>query len=273
MNDPIKIALVGAGGRMGREITRAVMAHDDLQIAEAVEQSKSPVIGRDVGEVAGVGALGVKVGHDLMAAFKASDVALDLSLPGATGAVVLSARTAKTPLVCGTTGLTDDLIQAIDSAAREIPVLYTPNLSLGVAVMTALVERAVKSLGNGYDIEIVEMHHRNKVDAPSGTALAIADAAARAQDLFPKDSVKVGRAGHTGVRPQTEIGVHSVRGGGVFGEHTAILAGQHERLEITHRADSRSLFAEGALRAVRFLRGKRAGRYSMADTVMGEARR
>ncbi len=273
MSTPTTIALVGAGGRMGREITRAVMNHEDLQIVQAVERAESPVAGKDLGEVAGINTLGVPIGHDLMAAFSAADVALDLSLPGATGAVVLSARTANTPLVCGTTGLTDELIQAIDSAARDIPVLYTPNLSLGIAVMTTLVEQAVKGLGDGYDIEIVETHHRKKVDAPSGTALAIAEAAARAQDLFPKDSIRLGRSGRTGIRPQSEIGVHAVRGGAVFGEHTVLMAGQHERIEITHRAESRALFAEGALRAVRFLKGKRPGRYTMADTVRGGAKR
>ncbi len=148
-----------------------------------------------------------------------------------------------------------------------MPVLHTPNLSPGIAVMTALLEQAVAALGDNYDIEIVEIHHRNKVDAPSGTALALARAAGSAAAMDPDETLVFGRHGETGVRPMDSIGVHAVRGGGVFGEHTAVLAGDHERLEITHRAGSRALFATGALRAAVFLCGVGPGLYTMADVL------
>lgn len=268
MNEkPITIALVGAAGRMGQEITRIAARRQQLRVGAAVEGVGSPAVGRDLGDIAGIGNLGVTIVDHLETAFAAADVAVDLSLPKATVNVIDAALATDTALVCGTTGLEDSTLSLFDSAAKRIPVLYTPNLSPGIAVLSALVEQASAALGGDYDIEIVEMHHRDKVDAPSGTALALAEAAARGAKTDLAETLQVGRAGQVGKRPASEIGVHAVRGGGVFGDHTVILAGQHERIELSHMAASRSLFAEGALRAAQFLSGKPPGRYTMADVL------
>ncbi|MCP4599977.1 MAG: 4-hydroxy-tetrahydrodipicolinate reductase [Proteobacteria bacterium] len=252
---------------MGREITRMANGRDDLRIVAAVERPGSPHLHKDLGEMAGIGPCNIVIGDDPKKAFDSADVAIDLSLPEATRKIIQTARESRTPIVCGTTGISDSTLAEINAATDEIPVLYAPNLSLGVAVTTALVEQAAKALGEDYDIEIVEMHHRDKVDAPSGTALALAEAAARSKGLDIKEGFRIGRAGNTGVRSRSEIGLHAVRGGGVFGEHTVILAGRHEKIEITHRASSRTLFAEGALRAAMFLYDKPPGKYTAADTL------
>jgi 4-hydroxy-tetrahydrodipicolinate reductase len=267
MQKPLAIALVGAAGRMGLEIARAARARGDLRIVSAVERQGAVAVGSDLGEIAGAGASGVIVGEDLVKAFESADVAIDLSLPEATSAVVAAAKKTKTPLVLGTTGIDEAALTAIDEASKDIPILYTPNLSPGIAVAAALVEHAVKALGPGYDIEIIETHHRNKKDAPSGTALTLAQAAARSRGLNLTEASRLGRSGQTGMRPENEIGIHAVRAGGVFGDHTVVLASEHERIEITHRASSRALFAEGALRAALVLVGKPPGRYTMADIV------
>jgi 4-hydroxy-tetrahydrodipicolinate reductase len=260
------IALVGAAGRMGSAIARAASASVEVRIAAAVDHPSSGAVGRDLGELAGLGELGVAVGDRLEPALTGIDAVVDISHPDATLGVIAAAESAGVPLVCGTTGLADDAHAALDRAAERIPLLYTPNLSPGIAVMTALLERASAALDPGYDIEIAEIHHRDKIDAPSGTALLLARTAARARGL-DDTAFRHGREGRTGARPVGEIGVHALRGGSVFGEHKALLAGDHERLEITHRAASRDLFAEGALRAVSFLVGKPAGRYTMADVL------
>lgn len=266
MSGPVRIGVVGAAGRMGLEIVRAAAARDDVEVGSAVEHSGSPLLGTDIGAVAGLGPMGVKILAGACEAVEAVDVMIDLSLPEATADVVEAAVRARRPLVCGTTGLDSAAMDLLDRAAASIPLLYTTNLSPGIAVMTELLSRAVDALGESYDIEIVEMHHRNKVDAPSGTALSLASAAARAAS-FDDDPLVHGRSGKTGVRPARVIGIHAVRGGGVFGDHTAILAGAHERIEITHRAGSRALFAEGAIRAALFLADAPVGRHTMADVL------
>jgi 4-hydroxy-tetrahydrodipicolinate reductase len=266
MKNSVTVALVGAGGRMGLEITRVASSREDVRVGAAVEHAGSIAVGQDLGVLAGVGANGVVIGVDMLQAFTMADVVIDLSLPSATPAVVADARAAKKPLVCGTTGLDEQTLALFDSASADIAVLQTPNLSPGIAVTKTLVERAAAALGPDYDIEIVELHHRDKVDAPSGTALALADAAARSRGLGD-EAYKFGREGHTGPRTQTEIGIHAVRGGGVFGEHTVILSGRNERIEITHRAASRTLFAEGALKAAIFLSSCMPGCFSMKDVL------
>jgi 4-hydroxy-tetrahydrodipicolinate reductase len=267
MADRVGIALVGAAGRMGLEMARVAAARTDVGIVAAVERPGSPAVGRDLHELAGLGPGGPVVGADADQAASGADVVVDLSSPAAAGATLASALFGLRPIVCGTTGLSPETLAAFDRASGEIPVLVAPNLSLGVAVLNALAGRAVAALGPGYDIEIVEMHHRDKTDAPSGTALLLADTAARAAGLVPCDAIRFGREGRTGARPQGEIGVHAVRGGGVFGDHTVILAGRHERLELTHRAISRTLFAQGALAAALFLHGKPPGNYTMAHVL------
>jgi 4-hydroxy-tetrahydrodipicolinate reductase len=266
VSDNVEIALIGAAGRMGLAVVRAAAAHPKVAVSAAVDHPSSGRIGSDLGELADIGATGVTVGSDLVEALAEVDAVVDISHPDATRAVIEAATAAELPLICGTTGLAEETHAAFDLAARRIPLLYTPNLSPGIAVMTELLSRAVAALGQGYDIEITEIHHRDKIDAPSGTALALARAAAEARGLTDK-AFRHGREGRTGTRSTEEIGVLALRGGRVFGEHTAMLAGEHERLEITHRAASRDLFAEGAIRAALFIAGKPPGRYTMADVL------
>lgn len=262
-----KICLVGAAGRMGLEIVKAAAASKNAQIASAVENEQSPFLGRDVGELAGLGPAGVTIASDLAACAAECDVIVDLTLPIATASVVAAAEAAKKPLVCGTTGLTSAALSLFDEAAKTIPLIQATNLSLGVAVLSILAEEAAKLLDKSFDIEIVEMHHRNKVDAPSGTALSLADAAARGRGLDAEKALRNGRQGHTGVRSEDEIGMHALRGGGVFGDHTVIFASPAERVELVHKAESRALFAEGAVKAAVFLVGKKPGRYTMKNVL------
>ncbi len=265
MSTALRIALVGAAGRMGVAITRAVQARDDCTLSAAVERPGAPSIGADLGQLSGVGPIGVELSDDL-GAIGRGDVVVDLSLPEATADVIAAARAARLPLVCGTTGLDARLQAQFKSVAAEIAVLVTANLSPGIALLTAFAEQAREALGADYDIEIVEMHHRNKVDAPSGTALALAQAVAPSQ-AEERYSTVFGRRGRVGQRRVAEVGVHAVRGGGVFGEHTVIFAGEHERVELTHRASSRELFALGALKAARFLYQRPAGLYTMKQVL------
>jgi len=263
---PVRLGLVGALGRMGLEIARAAGARDDVRIAAAVERRDHPGQGADLGASAGLERSGVIVGWDLEACAAAADVVVDLSHAAAAAGVAAAAAAAGKALLCGSTGLDAAALAAIDRAAASIPALYTPNLSPGVAVLADLVRRAAAALGDAYDVEIVEIHHRRKADAPSGTALLLAAEAARGRGAAEPE-LCLGRSGHTGERPTGQIGIHAVRGGGVFGEHRVILAGPHERIEIAHAAESRALFAEGAIRAALFLARARPGRYAMADVL------
>jgi 4-hydroxy-tetrahydrodipicolinate reductase len=266
VTDPIDIALVGAAGRMGRAIARTAAGRDEVRVIGAAEHPSCEQLEHDLGELTGTGPTGVRLTSDLAAAIGGAATVIDLSHPSATVDVAAAAEAAGAALVCGTTGIADEARAALERAATRIPVLHAPNLSPGIAVMTALLERAVRALGRGYDVEIAELHHRQKVDAPSGTALQLARAAAAARGL-DDSTFTTGRQGRTGTRSADEIGVLALRGGAVFGEHTAYLAGEHERLELTHRAASRELFAQGAIRAALFLAGKPAGSYTMADVL------
>jgi 4-hydroxy-tetrahydrodipicolinate reductase len=260
----MKIALFGAGGRMGRAIAARAIEAGDLQIVGAVDRHDGPAIGRDVGELAGVGHLGVEVSADLGSALLGADVVIDFSSAGAFDAMLRAAMNAEVAVVSGTTRLSDASQALIDRAAKSIPVLWAPNMSVGVAVLGDLVGRAVRALGGGYDVEIVEAHHRLKIDAPSGTATALARIAEEAR---PGLSRVHGREGEPGARKPGELGMHAVRGGSVIGDHTVHLIGDHDRIEITHRAMSRELFADGALRAARFAAGRAPGRYTLADVL------
>ncbi len=263
----MKICIFGAGGRMGKAVTSLVQAADDVTVVGAVEGSGSPLLGRDVGEAAGVGNLGVAISEDLSSALLGADVLIDFSLPPAFETMLRTALKAEVAVVCGTTGLDDGHERLMDRAAERIALLWAPNMSLGVHVLCQLVEQAVRMLGPGYDPEIVELHHGRKADAPSGTARALLAAVQRAR---PELSPIYGRQGEPGPRPQSEVGVHALRGGGVIGDHSVHLLGPLERLEITHRALSRDVFAAGALRAARFVAGAKPGRYTLADVVSAE---
>lgn len=257
-----KIAVVGAAGRMGRAIVR-LAREGDLSVVFAVDPGAA---GRDVGDLAGVGALGTaaSASFDGLAA-SGAQVVIELASPDATVLAARAAASAKIALVSGTTGLHEAAASALDEAARVVPVLWEPNMSVGVHVLSALVRRAVEALGPGYDIEIVEAHHGKKADAPSGTATRLAEVAKQARGA---DAHLVhGREGRPGARKPQEIGVHAVRGGDVIGDHTVMLLGQGERLELGHRATSRDLFAAGALRAAAAIHTRAPGRYTMTDVL------
>jgi 4-hydroxy-tetrahydrodipicolinate reductase len=260
----MKIALHGATGRMGRTLARLCAEAGDLQIVGAVSDRDDPAIGRDVGDIAGVGTLGVQVGFDLDAALLGADVAIDFSLARATDAFFSSIERAKVPFVMGTTGLSEAQVAKLGRLSELVPLIWSRNMSLGVQVLAELVKQAVSRLGPSFDAEIVEIHHHNKVDSPSGTALRLADAVREAR---PKAVQRLERAGIVGARPRDEVGVFGVRGGDVIGDHTVYLFGPGERIELTHRAGSRDLFAHGALRAARFLVGKPPGSYTIQDVL------
>jgi 4-hydroxy-tetrahydrodipicolinate reductase len=259
---PLRLAVVGASGRMGRSVIRLAIERGDRVVC-AIASSE---VGRDAGELAGLGAIGVVIVEDGTAIARASaDVIVDFSSPEATSALAATAAAAKVALVSGTTGLGAAASRALDRASKDVAVLWEPNMSVGVHVLAELVEAAVLKLGRSYDVEIVEVHHRLKVDAPSGTALKLAEVARAARGdgaLFVN-----GREGRPGVRPAAQIGVHAVRGGDVVGDHVVHLLGAGERLELAHRASTRDLFAHGALRAARWIAGKPAGRYGMRDVL------
>lgn len=259
----MRLALVGASGRMGRAIAR--LAHGDgIEIVCAVGVTD---VGRDVGELAGVGPIGTSVVDGLSAVeHAAADVIVDFSAPAVTLALAPIAGAARSALVSGTTGLTAEGRAALARAAERIPVLWEPNMSLGVHLLTQLVTQAVAALAD-WEIEIVEVHHHSKIDAPSGTALRLAEAAQRARATATQ--LVHGRQGQPGARRADEIGMHALRGGDVIGDHTVHLFGGGERLELTHRATSRDVFAHGALRAARWVAGRPPRSYSLGDVLAG----
>lgn len=259
----MKLALHGATGRMGLAVARLAPAAG-FQIVGAVAAPDDPAVGRDIGDVAGLGTLGVAITEDAASGLLGADVVIDFSTAGAVSKVCALAARQKVAIVSGTTNLDAGAKQALDKAAEAVPVLWAPNMSMGVQVLAELVEQAVKKLGSDYDIEIVEIHHKKKIDAPSGTAKRLAEAAKAARGGLTELH---GRDGDVGARKPDEIAVFGVRGGDVVGEHTVFLLGPGERIELTHRAHSRELFAHGALRAARFLAGKPARRYGMADVL------
>ena len=263
----IKIGVVGCGGRMGRLLVAEAHAADGCRVVAGSEAPGSPLIGQDVGALAGIGALAVKVAGDAKSVFEAADVVLDLTVPGASVAHARLAAESGRALVLGTTGLDAGQAEAIRAAAKRAPIVRAANFSLGVNLLASLVEQAARVWGEDFDIEVLEMHHRHKVDAPSGTALALGDAAARGRrvDLAAK-SQRV-RDGHTGPRRTGDIGFATLRGGDVAGEHTVMFAGPSERIELTHRAGSRQIFARGVIRAARWIAAKSPGLYDMTDVL------
>jgi 4-hydroxy-tetrahydrodipicolinate reductase len=248
---------------MGASVVRVAREAGD-EIVGGACAAGDPNAGRDLGELAGIGAFGVVAAPDAASALLGAEVVIDFSTPSALPALLAAATHQKVAVMSGTTGLDAAAQAALDRAAQSIPVLWAPNTSLGVHVLAELVEQAVRKLGAGFDVEIVELHHRKKIDAPSGTALRLA-AAARAgrPDLAELHA----RDGNVGARTGSELGVLAVRGGDVIGDHTVYLLGQGERLELTHRASSRELFAQGAVAAARFIVGKPPGRYSLKDVL------
>lgn len=264
------LIVLGAGGRMGRRIMALAEAGAEARIAGAVEIAGSPFIGKDAGELAGSNALGVPVVADFATAIAAADrgaVAIDFTAPEATLEHARQAAATRTPIVIGTTGLTREQREELEALSASTPLLLSANMSIGINVLLDLVGEAVRRLGPAFDVEIVEVHHNRKKDAPSGTALALAEAAAEAAGLDPKSAFTLAREGQTGERPKGEIGVVALRGGDNVGEHTVMLLGTGERIELVHRASSRDCLAAGAVRAGAWLHGRSPGLYSMKDVL------
>jgi 4-hydroxy-tetrahydrodipicolinate reductase len=262
----IRAAIIGVTGRMGRALVSAASDTPGVSIVAAVASAQSSALGKDAGEIAGVGAIGVRVTSDLAIALSQADIAIDFSSPGATQSNLAACRAARKPLLIGTTGFASDLTAAFLEAAKDIPLLVAPNTSLGVTLLIELVRQAARALPAQFDIEITEAHHRMKRDAPSGTALALGKAAAegRSQPFGSEESV-VRRAGVA--RQDGEIGFAVVRGGDIVGEHAVLFAGMGESLTLSHRATDRAIFARGALQAAAWLQSRPAGQYFMRDLV------
>jgi 4-hydroxy-tetrahydrodipicolinate reductase len=263
----MKLVVVGAAGRMGRTLVRAVAAAPGVTLHAAIERAGAPALGEDAGVLAGLPPLGVAVTDDPLAAVVDAHGILDFTTPAATVAFAELAAQARIVHVIGTTGCSSDDETAIDAAARHAVVVKSGNMSVGVNLLAGLVRRAARALGSDFDIEILEMHHRAKVDAPSGTALLLGEAAARGRGVNLFDaSVRV-RDGHTGPRVDGSIGFATLRGGTVIGEHSVIFAGNGERIELSHKAEDRTLFATGAIKAALWGRGRKPGRYTMDDVL------
>lgn len=262
-----RIAVIGAGGRMGRELLRAITATSGCTIAGGTEREGSPLIGTDVGVLAGGAPLGILVGSDALELIARADAVIDFTTPATTVEIAALAANARIVHVIGTTGFGDAEEAAISAAARHATVIKAGNMSLGVNLLTAITRRIAEALDADYDIEIVEMHHRQKVDAPSGTALMLGAAAAEGRKVNLKEVSVRSRDGHTGARRRGDIGFATLRGGTVVGDHTVVFAGEGERIEITHRAQDRSIFARGAVKAAMWGQGKGPGLFSMIDVL------
>jgi 4-hydroxy-tetrahydrodipicolinate reductase len=263
----MKIGIVGAAGRMGRALVRAVCEAKGCRVVGATERAGNAALGQDAGTLAGLDALGVALTADTAALFKAADAVLDFTAPEATLAHAALAAKHGVILVTGTTGLKPAEQAKIVAAAKKVALVQAPNFSVGVNLAMALVEQTARILDDDFDIEIVEMHHRHKVDAPSGTALGLGRAAAAGRGIRLEKMTESGRDGITGARKKGAIGFAALRGGDVVGDHTVIFAGAAERVEITHKAGGREIFARGAVRAALWAKARKPGLYSMQDVL------
>jgi 4-hydroxy-tetrahydrodipicolinate reductase len=263
----MRLIVAGAGGRMGRALIRAISDTEGAVVVGALEAPTSELLGKDAGTLAGLPESGIKLSADLWTMSKDADGILDFTVPAATIANVAIAAQRGLVHVIGTTGLSVSDNAVIKSVTSQAIVVQSFNMSLGVNLLAALVKRVAQSLGDGFDIEIVEMHHRAKIDAPSGTALMLGEAAAAGRDIVLAEHSARGRDGVTGARTPGDIGFASLRGGTVAGDHSVIFAGPYERIELTHKAEDRMLFAHGALKAAMWAHGKQPGLYSMADVL------
>ncbi|HSV36758.1 MAG TPA: 4-hydroxy-tetrahydrodipicolinate reductase [Ramlibacter sp.] len=261
-----KVAVAGASGRMGHMLIEAIRGSGDCQLAGALDIAASPAIGNDAAAFLGH-ASGVPVSADLHAGLSQSQVLIDFTRPEGTLAHLKACRELGVNVVIGTTGFNESQKAQIADYARDIAIVMAPNMSVGVNVTMKLLEMAAQALSTGYDIEIIEAHHRHKVDAPSGTALKMGEVIAGAMGRDLKECAVYAREGVTGERDPSSIGFATIRGGDIVGDHTVLFAGTGERIEITHKSASRSTYAQGSLRAVRFLAGKRTGLFDMFDVL------
>lgn len=262
----LRIAIAGSGGRMGRMLIETVLGAEGTLLTGAVEAPDSPCLGQDAGEFCGK-PCGVRIGADMKAVLAATDVFIDFTRPVATLGYLSACRDAGVHMVIGTTGFDDKGRKAISDAAQRIGIVFAPNMSVGVNVAFKLIETAALVLADGYDFEIVEAHHRHKIDAPSGTALRMGEIAAKASGRNFAENAVYERHGITGERKPSSIGFSTIRGGDIVGDHTVMFAGSGERIEITHRAWSRATYATGALRAARFLAERGKGLYDMQQVL------
>ena len=263
----MKIGIVGCAGRMGRMLISEVLATDGCEIGGGIDQPGSPDLGRDLGSLVGRDPIGVAVSESLENLFAVSDVVTDFTIPESVFNMTRLAVAHETALVCGTTGLEVRHMDAIRDASSRVPVVQAFNMSIGINLLLGLAKQVAGILGPDYDIEIVEMHHRHKVDAPSGTALAIGRAAAEGRGVDLDDVSQRVRDGHTGPRRRGDIGFATLRGGDVIGDHSLVFAAEGERIELAHRASSRGIYARGAVRAALWTRDRPAGLYSMRDVL------
>ena len=261
-----RIAVAGASGRMGQMLIDAIRASDDCTLTGALDVAASPAIGRDAGALSGQ-PTGTLITADLHAGLATSQVLIDFTRPEGTLAHLKVCRERGVAVVIGTTGFTEAQKAEIADAAQHIAIMMAPNMSVGVNVTLKLLEMAAKALSTGYDIEIIEAHHRHKVDAPSGTALKMGEVIADALGRDLKDCAVYAREGVTGERDPSSIGFATIRGGDIVGDHTVLFAGVGERIEISHKSSSRATYAQGSLRAVRFLAGKTSGLFDMFDVL------
>jgi 4-hydroxy-tetrahydrodipicolinate reductase len=264
----MRVAIVGIGGRMCGRIAHLVHEAEDQNLTGGVEFVGSDTVGRDLGEVIGIEKTGHHVVDNLETIIGATDVVVAFTVPpeGTVTAAEIAGVAGK-PMIIGTTGLTSEQIAAMSSALKGVSCVFAPNFSVGVTVLTKLVEDAARILGNEYDVEVVESHHRFKADAPSGTALALAESAAKGLERDLEKVGVYGRHGNTGARTQQEIGIHALRAGDIVGEHTVTFGGIGETVQIVHRAQSRDTFAVGVVRAIRFAAQADAGMYNMRDVL------
>ncbi len=263
----MRLVVVGAAGRMGRTIVRLVAESEGLVLGGALEAVGSPMLGQDPGTLAGCAAAGLAITDDALPLVVEADGIIDFSTPATSVALAALAAQARIVHVIGTTGFSPDDLARLEAAARHATIVRSGNMSLGVNLVAALTKKAAAALGESFDIEIVEMHHRMKVDAPSGTALLLSEAAAAGRGVALDEAAVRGRDGITGARAPGTIGFASLRGGTVVGDHAVIFAGEGERIELVHKAEDRAIFARGALKAAVWARGRKPGLFSMADVL------
>jgi 4-hydroxy-tetrahydrodipicolinate reductase len=263
----IRVIVSGAAGRMGRMVVRTIHEADGFKLTGALEREDSPWLGQDPAVLAGCPPSGLAIVADPLPLLIAADAIIDFSSPAASVELAGLAAQARIADVIGTTGLSEEDVDKIYAAAPHAPIVLSGNMSVGVNLLAALTRRAASVLGPDFDIEIVEMHHRMKIDAPSGTALLLGEAAAQGRGVSLRDHSARGRDGLTGARREGDIGFASLRGGAVVGDHSVIFAGEGERVVLSHQAEDRALFARGALQAARWANGRKPGLYSMADVL------
>ena len=263
----LKLVVAGAGGRMGQTLTRLIHAHPSCEVAGGLEPKGSSTVGKDQGAVAGLGEIDTIISDDPLSVLVKADAIIDFTVPAASVALAGIAAQARIVHVIGTTGFSTTDEAAIKAASHHARIVKSGNMSLGVNLLAAIVRQVAASLDESFDIEVLEMHHRHKVDAPSGTALLLGNAAAEGRGIDLASHSVRSRDGHTGARKESDIGFATLRGGSVVGDHSVMFAGQSERIELSHKADSREIFANGAIKAALWAHDQKPGLYSMTDVL------